>query len=280
MTDIRALLDKVTIEAPGIDELDYDIVRDTLSRHTLVRIRGLFDADAIRAATRRMADKFDPGNDRKHDPGDTRAVLSNFQKIVIGCNQGSAERTLSRCVRIFYNPIFRENIHGMRTHLTTLACYRNLLGGKPRDYAVYGIDEGQFTGARIHHYPTGCGFMAGHRDYFSPINAAVANAEYGQPVLIMSKYGEDYHQGGGFIVLDGKVAAYEQFCEPGDVITYNGQSIHGVADIDPLEPIDLTSFSGRVVALVSLYRVLEAGDREYRELSKGTRAYFGDISTG
>ena len=96
----------------------------------------------------------------------------------------------------------------------------------------------------------------------------------------MSKYGEDYHQGGGFIVVDGKVAPYEQFCEPGDVVTYNGQSIHGVADIDPLEPIDLASFSGRVVALVSLYRVLEAGDRAYRELCERTRTHFGDTSMG
>jgi len=268
MGDAREVLRRVTFEAASVDDLPLERVRTALDRHSLIRIRGLFDPETIHALRRRMSARFDPRNDRKHDPSDVAAVQTNLQKVVLGSGQGKTRRELARFARILYNPIFCDDIHGMRAHLVTLARLRNWLGGVDRDFAVHGFDAGQFTAARIHQYPRGGGFMAAHRDHFSVANAMDSGAAYAQPVMILSRHGEDYHEGGAFIVRDGEPVFYESECAPGDVVVYDGRALHGVADIDPLEPIDLQSFSGRVAALVSLYRVLEPGATAYRALDR------------
>jgi len=190
---------------------------------------------------------------------------------VIGSGQGKTDRQLARFVRIFYNPIFCDDIYGMRAHLTRLAQFRNWIGGVDPDFAVTGIERGQFTAARLHQYPRGGGFMASHRDHFSLANATDSGAVYAQPILILSQHGEDFTEGGAYIVLDGERIEYEAYCEPGDVVAYDGRSMHGVADVDPLAPIDLATFSGRISAMVSLYRVLDAGAESYRELDRRSR---------
>jgi len=271
MGDAREVLRRVTFEATSVDDLPLDRLRACLDQHSIIRIRGLFDPEQISALRRQMTARFDPRKDRKHDPRDVGAVRTNLQKIVVGGGQGSTGRELARFVRILYNPIFCDDIYGMRAHLVTLARVRNHLGRVDPDFAVHGIEESQFTAARIQQYPRGGGFMASHRDYFSVANATDSGADYAQPVLIMSRYGEDYVEGGAYIVHGGERILYEACCEPGDVIAYDGRSTHGVADVDPLEPIDLTTFSGRVAALVSLYRVLEPGAKDYRELDGRTR---------
>ena len=49
-------------------------------------------------------------------------------------------------------------------------------------------------------------------------------------------------------------AFYEEVYEIGDLLFYDGRTVHGVQDIDPLEPIDLTSISGRFSAVAPLFK--------------------------
>ncbi len=261
-------LETVTFRARGLDELDYPALRAALREHTVVRIRGLFDPDEIRALKRGIAARFDAGNDRKHDPRDTEIIRTNFQKLQVGCSSGLGTRDLGRVLRMLFNPIFADDVFGMRAHFVHLARFRNLLYGLERDFAVFGTDDGLWTAARLHQYPRGGGFMSSHQDRFTQIVAIEAGLIYAQPFLLLTEHGVDFQSGGAFIDRGDERIYYEGGCRVGDVVVYNGQSVHGVADIDPLEPLDMSSFSGRVVAFAALYKHLKPGASDYGELSR------------
>ena len=276
MTDARALLESVSFEARSVAEVPYDAVRSALAERSIARVRGLFDRDQIRAVLRGIAARFDASADRRHDPRDTEAIRRNFQKLQIGANSGIAtRRTLGRFLRILYNPIFADDIHGMRAHFVTLAQFRNRLFGLPEDHAVHGTSDAFWTCARIHQYPQGGGFMVPHRDLYSRAATVEADLGYYQPFLILSEYGDDYRDGGAYIDLGDERIHYETACRAGDVIIYDGRTIHGVADVDPLEPLALDRFSGRVAAFVSLYRHLPPGVESYEDLTRRATARFG-----
>ena len=270
------ILRYATFTGSGLAELPYAEMRATLAEQLVIRVRGLFDPDEMRAVKRGMASHFDCRNDRKHDPRDTEAIRQNFQKLQVG---GIADlgqyRNLGRFLRMFFNPIFAEDIYGMHKHFIRLAQLRNRLYGLPVPFAVCGTENGLWTAARIHQYPRGGGFMSPHRDAFTQLVATEAGLTFVQPFLILSKKGEDYTEGGAFIDCQGKQVYYEDGCEPGDVIVYDGKSIHGVGDVDALAPLDLTVFSGRIVAFASLYRHLTPGQEEYENLVRKAQQLYG-----
>src|SRR5262249_33171049 len=157
--------------------------------------------------------------------------------------------------RMIYNPIFAEDVYGLRSLFVRLARFRNLVYGLPPDFAVFGTDDGLWTAARLNQYPRGGGVMVAHRDRDGAPGAAVpSHWLIYQVFLLMSKRGEDFQTGGAFLEYRGETVSYEDECDVGDVMVYNGQVLHGVADVDPLEPLDLKTFSGRVAAFVSLFR--------------------------
>jgi hypothetical protein len=180
---------------------------------------------------------------------------------------------------MLFNPIFAPDVHGMRATFVRLARLRNRLFGLPEDFAVHGTEDGYWTAARIHQYPRGGGFMVPHRDLYSRMAVAESGARYAQVFLVMSQKGEDFHEGGAFIERDGERLFYEDSCAPGDVIVYDGQVVHGVGDVDPLEPIDLERFTGRVAAFASLYRHLTPGEGEYVALAKRAKTLDGEGGT-
>jgi hypothetical protein len=250
---------EIVFHAAEPAELPLAALREALRERSLAILRGWFDPVAVRAAHQRMAERFDPRLDRKHDPRDADAVRGNLQKLVIGAGPGTTPgRPFPRFMRTFYNPVSAEDVHGMREHLVRLARLRNLLAGLPEDFAVRGVERGNWTAARIQQYPRGGGFLAAHRDVTGRLPRAAPGTSWLRPILLLSKKGENFREGGGYLVprTGGEAARYEDGCEPGDVAVYDGRSVHGVSDVDPLEPVDLETFSGRVVALVTLYRVL------------------------
>jgi hypothetical protein len=277
MTDARALLARVSFDATSVADVPYDAVRSALAESSIARVRGLFDREQIRAVLRKVAANFDASADRRHDPRDTEAIRRNFQKLQIGANSGiDTRRTLGRFLRILYNPIFADDIHGMRAHFVTLARFRNRLFGLPEDHAVHGTsDDGFWTCARLHQYPQGGGFMVPHRDLYARAATVEADLGYYQPFLILSECGEDYREGGAYIDLGEQRIRYEAECRAGDVIVYDGRTIHGVADVDPLEALALDRFSGRVAAFASLYRHLPPGVESYQDLTRRATARFG-----
>jgi len=269
-------LDAITFEGRAVEDLPYDAIRTVLASHTIVRVRGLFDRDVIREAFTRIAAGFDAANDRRHDPRDTDAVRRNFQKLQVGANSGvNTRRTLGRFMRMLYNPVFADDVYGMRAHFVTLARFRNLLYRVPLDFAVHGTDDGFWTCSRILQYPRGGGFIVPHRDMYSQVATAEAGLGYYQPLLLLTEKGQDFTTGGAYVDVGETRLFYEEGCRAGDLVVYDGRSMHGVSDIDPLEPLDLVRFTGRAVALASLFRLLTPGAGDYARMAEKARDWYG-----
>lgn len=265
----RGLLDSVTYIASSLEDLDYERIREDVRRTSLARIRGLLDRRTIRSCLSRIQGGFDRSRDRKHDPRDADAVRTNFQKLQIGANSGAdTRRTLGRFLRILYNPIFAEDIYGLRASFAMTARFRNRLYGLPDGFAVEGTDDGFFTCARIHQYPQGGGFMVPHRDVFSRLVTEKSDLGYFQIFFLLTEKGTDYAEGGGYVEIDGRRVMFEDHTAAGDIVVYDGRTMHGVADVDPLLPLDLDAFGGRSAGFVSLFRHLASGGDSYAKLSR------------
>jgi hypothetical protein len=262
----------VGFEGADAASLPYVDIRRALGPGRVVRVRGLFDPEEVLRARRRIAEQFDSGRDRKHDPRDTEAIRGNFQKLHVGFASGlDPTRVLGRFLRMLYNPIFAPDIHGMRRHFVTLARFRNLLYGLAPDFAVRSTEDGYWTAARIHQYPRGGGFMTPHRDAYNAAAVEGAAPTYNQAMLVMTRKGVDFGSGGAFVVHRGGYGLYEDEVEIGDVVVYDGRAVHGVSDVDPLEPLDMTVFNGRVVAFASLFRHLRPGAEDYGAIARHAR---------
>ena len=266
----------IFFEATSLSTVPYQDLRRQIERHGVVCVHGLFDRAEIRRTYESIVAGFNAQNDRRHDPRDTEAARRNFQKLQVGANSGGNDRrTLGRFMRMLYNPIFADDIYGMRAQFTKLAKFRNRLYELPEAYAVTGTDEGYWTCARLLQYPRGGGFIVPHRDMYAQIATREAGLSYFQPLLLLTEKGVDFQEGGAYIEVDDERFYYEDFCQAGDVVVYDGRSVHGVADIDPLCDLELARCSGRVVALASLFRHLSGGASEYAEMTRKAVAAFG-----
>lgn len=257
-----------TVRATDLDTVPYDKLRTLLQTHTFARITGLFSQDEVLAAREKVRARFDVKNDRKHDPKDADAIRRNFQKLIVGGTRGV--NFCPRFLRMFYNPTFDEDIFGMHAIFRRLIQFRNLLYKLAKDFTVNGTENGMWTASRINHYPRGGGFMAPHTDTGTNSVAMDMGMErYVQLLLLMTKKGVDYHEGGAYIDVEGQRYLFEDECEIGDVVIYDGRVNHGVEEIDPMEPLDMASFAGRHVALVTLFKhFTKDTEAEYKALMK------------
>jgi hypothetical protein len=264
---------RVLVAAHAIDDVPLTRVRELVARHRVVILRGLFDPASIAESLACMRSGFDPGRDCKHDPRDTDAIRRNFQKLQVGANSGTGtRRTLGRFMRVLYNPTWEPDIYRMRGHFVRLAQLRNRLYGLPSGFAIDRDEQGMWTCARLQQYPRGGGFMVPHRDMYAQAATIEAGLGYFQLLLLLTQKGRDFEHGGAYVdsgdEVDGRRFEYEAGCLSGDVVIYDGRSIHGVADIDPMQPLELDRFGGRVVAMASLFRTLAPGDSDYGELAR------------
>ena len=70
----------------------------------------------------------------------------------------------------------------------------------------------------------------------------------------MSRKGEHYKEGGAFVDVDGERIFLDDPSLPGEILIYDGRTVHGVEDIDPHEPRDLTTINGRLAGFVTLFK--------------------------
>lgn len=208
----------------------------------------------IITAREELRKQFSRANDHPSVGEKLSEIQSNFQKLRVGSSPAYPLNT--RLVRTFHNPLWEKDIYAMHTIFRKMIALRNKLIDKHKDFASNCIEDGFWTAAKILQYPQGGGFMSPHRD--TPVNKVAEDAglEFVQLILIMSQKGVDYERGGAYIHENGEPFIFEDFCKLGDIAVYNGSSIHGVQDIDPHKPLDLETFSGRVVALAALFKDL------------------------
>jgi hypothetical protein len=72
--------------------------------------------------------------------------------------------------------------------------------------------------------------------------------------MFITERGRDFSEGGAFLTHDGLETDIEAYAKSGDIAIYNGQSFHGVKDIDSHLPLTTNKIRGRIVALVTIYK--------------------------
>lgn len=235
-------------------ELSVEQVHTTIQAHDYALVRGLFDQTSLRRSVENLRQNFDVELDNPPFGEPPEAVRTNFQKLSTG---GASLRynNFPRFFRTFYNPVWCDDVYGMRDNFKQLIRLRNKIYGIDLDFALDRIeDNGLWSATRIHQYPNGGGFFSGHHDTTLLDVAREKNANFYQLVLTMTEKGKDFESGGAFVDTNDKRFLIEDLCQVGDVLVYDGRSFHGVEDIDRDKKLDTHTINGRVIAMASLYK--------------------------
>jgi len=238
-----------------LDSLDIDLVAETIAKEDFAVIRGLVDPQEVALSIAQLKTRFKKEDDHPTLGESPKDVQNNFQKLLIGGKMHS-EVYCTRFFRVFYNPLWSEDIYKMHGIFRNLIGVRNALLRRPLDYATDKIEsDGLWSACRIHQYPVGGGYFAGHKDVIVIDVAIEKKMPFFQVILVMTKQGVDFEQGGGYVkVRSGEVLNFEETFEVGDIVIYNETNWHGVEEVDPHRTLNLESVNGRLTAFVSLYK--------------------------
>lgn len=233
-------------------------IQEAVEREDVAVLRGLISPEVARSGLARVQATFDAKRDTTVDHKshvDLPSEVPNYQRLMLG-EWGANETEHAMYMRCFYNPLHAQDVYGLHDSFRTLTRVRNLLQGVDEEFCLSGPERGVYTLSRLHQYPAGGGFLKSHIDSTAAAVPGVAGLEgFIQVLMVMSEKGSDFHAGGGYFVRDGERIYYEDNCSPGDVLIYNGRTLHGVESVDPQTPPSLESAAGRYSALVTLYRI-------------------------
>lgn len=242
-------------EVEHVEDIGIDDFMAAMERRTFACIRGLVAPEEMRSAYERIVARFDRRLDQPAKGHSPDAVRSNFQKVLLGGESRSASNDDARCFRSVYNPLWEEDVWGLRAGLQQLAIARNHLTGLPLGFALKGIEpNGLWTAARFHQYPRGGGFFRRHTDYIVKDVAEEKSTRFYQLVLTITRKGEHFREGGAFVDIGERRICLDDNALQGDIIVYDGRTVHGVEDIDPTASLDLETINGRVAGFATLYK--------------------------
>ena len=262
-TSANNFLKKNVLNVNSIDDVDINLVKYYVKQNDFAGIRGLFSAEDMRKVYANILSRFDASMDQPAVGEPPGATMSNFQKILIG---GSSNHWAYRpkFMRVIYNPLWEPDIYGMHATFRMLARLRNRLQGYRTDFAIDCVEDGLWTAARIQHYPAGGGNMCSHRDaVISTVTEDAGVKMFLQLVLLITSKGEHFEEGGAYLDINGENIDLEDDLKAGDVLIYDGKTMHGVHEIDPRKVPSLMSLEGRLVAMVSLYKDMSADEKLY-----------------
>lgn len=250
---MKEIINSHISEVNNITNLDSQELTKLVQKNGFHIIRGLINQDEIKKAVQKLKDLVLEKNDHPSADIKPEQIMANFQKWSIGMQ--SHKDSLPRFFRIIYNPLFAEDIYGLHSSFIKLIELRNHLTQMPLDYAK-GIEENNiYSGCRIQHYPCGGGFMQMHRDHVAEANITGTGQEnYLQLLIIMSEYGKDFERGGSVVIKDGEKIHPEHFAQLGDIVIYDGLTLHGVEDIDTHKNLDLSIKKGRLVGFCTIFK--------------------------
>jgi hypothetical protein len=229
-----------------------EVVCEELAQKDIALIRGIFDQNSIRSSLDRFITKVNKSKILGTTKGSRELVRENTFKWSVGASSG-AQIGNARLMVIGYNPIFAPDVYSFRSTFETLIQIRDLLRGDGVQTDDDSLKNGGFNACRFQLYPAGGGFMLGHRDYVAEEISLVQNAPLFQVLVFLTERGVDFEEGGAYLIKDDEKIDIESYARCGDIAIYNGNSFHGVADIDPGKPLSTTILTGRVVGLVTIY---------------------------
>lgn len=273
-SQLKDIVESATLYASQPSEIDNHKLVSILNKYNFAVIKGIIDPDVVRSAKQRIRALYSQDNDNPATGEDPSELMDNFQKLSIGGAEHSGVYR-PRCMRTMYNPIWADDIYGMRDIFRLAAQTRNRIYGWDLNYCIDQVEDGFWTAARIHHYPAGGGFLIAHVDDVVPVvQKAEGISRYFQPVVVMSKKGTgedcDFCTGGGFFDVEGERYYYEEDSELGDIVIYSGATIHGVADIDLHRTFDPRKPDGRMAGFVTIYKEFKRKGQlsDYKKIDK------------
>jgi len=245
-------------EVPSKSVIPLCEIYESLKTQTYAAIRGIIDPKELAVCVEAIKQRFSQEDDNPSTGESPKEIMTNFQKLATG-GESKRYNNFPRFFRTLYNPIWAEDIYGMRSIFKKVSRVRNLIYGLPEDFAIEDVaPNGYWTASRIHQYPSGGGFFIGHRDTTLLDVAKEKGTGFFQVILVMSKKGLDFEQGGAFVDKNEDERLYlEDLLSPGDIAIYNGETVHGVEDIDPHRKLALDTINGRLAGFVSLYKKMD-----------------------
>jgi hypothetical protein len=146
---------------------------------------------------------------------------------------------------------WNEDVFQLFKRFAPIYRLRNILSGLPPGRFLRNApDDGCIARISFQFYPRAVGAMNKHIDPVDVHQKAV-------PILVMSKRGEDFEQGGLYFETDnGSRIFADEFAKPGDVVLTLAQLPHGVDRIDPHVTPDWLSFRGRWSGVVAVNKIV------------------------
>lgn len=262
---VKKLFDNSTLFIDNLEDIKITELKNTISKNSFACVKGLLNENQIRNSVKNIKNLYKFENE-KFGILSPEEVQNNTSKTIIGGISYTNKKYVPRFMRVIYNPMWAKDIYKLNSSFKIAANLRNKLMGINKNFAVEKIEEGYWTASRIHQYPRGGGFLFPHNDNANEyLLKKFGKKTFYQVYINLSKYGEDFNNGGGFIIKDNKMVLYEKFSSPGDILIYSGDTEHGVMDIDPGCKIELDKINGRLAAFVSLF----LDKKEFKDTKRG-----------
>jgi hypothetical protein len=229
-----------------------DAIAQTVREEGYAVIRGIVDRCTVRAKLPTLYRAADCGDHRASSGVAPDEIRTNLRKWSIG-GHSKSQASLARFMLTLYNPTFEEDIYGLRSEFNSLIMVRDALAARP-PLTDDKLLPDRFNGCRVQIYPAGGGFMAAHVDSRAASNLPEdVGGVYIQLVLLLTERGTDYQTGGAFVLRDSAFVDSEGDSLSGDILVYDGSTMHGVADIDPSVGFNGLNLRGRSVAIATIY---------------------------
>ncbi len=227
-----------------------DIVAE-VAKSSFAVIRGLFDREAVRARLKDLYARANTASPLASAGVKPDEIQRNVFKWSIG-GHSTTQTGIARMMMTVYNPLSDADAFGLHDCFHKLVGVRDALANRaPLTDAVLAPDR--WNGTRVQIYPAGGGFIGAHADSRGVSNMPEDAGPFIQLLMLLTERGADYQRGGAFIEQNGQRVDNEADTRSGDVIVYDGATIHGVADIDPDVVFDAQNLRGRAVALATIY---------------------------
>jgi hypothetical protein len=176
-----------------------------------------------------------------------------WRKFAIGSKTGNGE-PYSQVLQTTYFSQDDKNYPSLSAIFNAMVSIRNAMTDMPLDYGNNIHKDDFWNACRVHHYPRGGGHMAAHRDTLFPRLLSDFEFPFMQMMVTLTNRETDFNNGGGYVYNnEGKKVFFETKENSGSLVFFDGNTVHGVEDIDSDELLDFKSKQGRIALFVNLY---------------------------
>ena len=184
---VRHLVEQNMFRVTDVADVDLEDLGQVLERDSVAFVRGLIDPEEVRRFKASFERQFDQGADRPGTGETPEEIMGHLQKLSIG---GAAQSGVyrPRFFRTIYTPLWGRDRYGFHRIIRETCKLRNHMYGRSLDFAIDDVEDGLWTAARVHHYPSGGGFLVGHRDTVVPrVHEEVGLGHFYQIIIVLSK---------------------------------------------------------------------------------------------